>query len=54
MQSSELYRQRANECVRIAGKVRPQERVELLKVAGAWLLLADLSNDDQEAPFTLH
>jgi hypothetical protein len=53
MQASELYRQRAAECERLAKK-HPEEREHLKKVAQTWLLLAKASEDLTEAEQKLH
>ena len=53
MQVSELYRQRAAECERMAVK-HPEERDQLKKVAKTWLLLAQASEDLTEAKERLH
>jgi hypothetical protein len=53
MQTSELYRQRAAECERMAKK-HPEERDQLKKVAETWLLLAKVSEDLTEAEQRLH
>jgi hypothetical protein len=53
MQTSELYRQRAAECERMALK-NPGEREHLKKVAQTWLLLAQAAEDLSEAEKTLH
>ena len=53
MQTSELYRQRAAECERMAQQ-RPGEREQLKKVAQTWLLLAKASEDLTEAERRLH
>jgi hypothetical protein len=53
MQTSELYRQRAAECERMAQK-RPGDRDYLKKVAQTWILLAKASEDLIEAEQRLH
>ena len=53
MQTSEIYRQRAAECERIALK-SPGEREQLKKVAQTWLLLAKAAEDLSGAESTLH
>lgn len=53
MQTSELYRQRAAECERMARK-RPAEREQLKQVARTWLLLAQAEEDLTEAERRLH
>jgi hypothetical protein len=53
MQVSELYRQRAAECERMAIK-NPDEREHLKKVAQTWLLLAKAAEELSEAAKTLH
>lgn len=53
MQVSELYRQRAAECERMAIK-NPDEREHLKKVAQTWLLLAKAAEELAEAAKTLH
>ena len=53
MLTSELYRQRAAECERMAAK-HPDEREQLKKVAQTWRLLAQASEDLTEAEQRLH
>ena len=53
MQTSELYRQRAAECERMALK-KPEEREHLKKVAQTWLLLAKAAEELSAAENTLH
>jgi len=53
MQTSEIYRQRAAECERLARK-NPSEREQLKKVAQTWLLLAKAAEDLSDAQKTLH
>jgi hypothetical protein len=48
MQTSELYRQRAAECERMAKK-NPSESEQLKKVAQTWLLLAQAAEELSEA-----
>ena len=53
MQTSEMYRQRAQECVRMAEKM-PAERDQLMKVAETWKLLAEAAEDLSEVVVTRH
>ena len=53
MQLSELYRQRAAECERLARK-KPDEREQLAKVAETWRWLADAADDFSTSAETLH
>jgi hypothetical protein len=53
MQTSELYRQRAAECERMA-REHPEEREYLKKVARTWLLLAQAEEDLTEAEQRVH
>ena len=53
MQTSELYRQRAAECERMALK-NPEEREHLKKIAQTWLLLAKAAEELSQAEKTLH
>jgi hypothetical protein len=53
MQPSELYRQRAAECERLAKK-KPNERDQLKKVAETWRWLADAADDLTRSAETLH
>ena len=53
MQTSELYRQRAMECERIALK-KPEDREHLNKIAQTWLLLAKAAEELSQAEKTLH
>jgi hypothetical protein len=53
MQVSELYRQRAAECERMALK-HPEEREQLKQVATTWRWLADAADNLAEAAKTLH
>jgi hypothetical protein len=41
MSRAELYRSNAKDCVEQAQRARPRQRFELLRIAGAWLKLAD-------------
>jgi hypothetical protein len=53
MHTSELYRQRAAECERMALK-KPEESEQLRTVAKTWLLLAKAVEDLSEASDRLH
>jgi hypothetical protein len=53
MQTSDLYRQRAAECERLAQK-HPEQQEHLQKVAQTWLLLAKAAEELSEAAKTLH
>ncbi len=53
MQVSELYRQRAAECERMALK-HPNQRDRLREVAKTWRWLADAADDLAETAKTLH
>jgi hypothetical protein len=53
MRTSELSRQRAAECERMA-RDRPEEREHLKKVAQTWLLLAQAEEDPTEAERRVH
>ena len=53
MQTGELYRQRADECVRLANK-KPSDRDQLLKVAETWRQLAKAADELSEAEKALH
>jgi hypothetical protein len=53
METSELYRQRAAECERLAKK-HPEECEHLKKVAQTWLLLAKASEELTQAERNLH
>jgi hypothetical protein len=53
MQVSEIYRQRAAECERMALK-HPAESDHLKQVAKTWRWLAEAADDLAEAAKTLH
>jgi hypothetical protein len=53
MQLSELYRQRAAECERLAKK-KPGEREQLKKVAETWRWLADAAEDLSRSAERVH
>ena len=53
MQVSEIYRQRAAECERMAQQ-NPEEREHLKEVAKTWRWLADAADDLAAAAKTLH
>jgi hypothetical protein len=53
MQVSEIYRQRAVECERMALE-RPEESEHLKQVAKTWRWLADAADDLAAAAKTLH
>ena len=53
MQTSELYRQRAAECEKMALK-RPEDRERYKTIAQTWRLLAKASDELSEAADTLH
>jgi hypothetical protein len=53
MQTRELYRQRARECVRMARKVSPSKRDAFLQIARAWRMLAEIAEPDKPKP-TIH
>ena len=40
------YASRADECVRLAQKAKPEDRVLLLEIAKTWLKLAEHALDD--------
>jgi hypothetical protein len=53
MQTSELYRQRAAECERMATN-KPDEKVQLKKIALTWRYLADAEDEFAEASKAVH
>jgi hypothetical protein len=53
MQVSEIYRQRAAECERMAVK-HPEEREQLQQAAKSWRFLAKAAEQLAEAAKTLH
>jgi len=53
MQVSELYRQRAAECERMA-RENPRESDQLKEIAATWRWLAEAADELAEAAKTLH
>lgn len=50
VRTAEMFRARADECMRLAGTVRDSDKQVLEQIAQAWLFLADRVPASQMAP----